>query len=72
MKIRLQSFTGGITLVDLAIVFAVVTVVGAPSVAMGLFVAALCALFLVVALAVLAVVRAVGLLFRLVRGQATP
>ncbi len=72
MKIRLQSFTGGITLVDLAIVFAVVTVVGAPSVAKGLFVAALCALFLVVALTVLAVVRAVGLLFRLVRGQATP
>lgn len=64
MKIRLQSFTGGITLIDLAIVFAVVNVVGLPSFAAGLTVAALCTLFLLVSLAVVVVVRMIGLFLR--------
>lgn len=64
MKIRLQSFTGGITLIDLAIIFAVVAVVGLPSFATGLTFAALVTVFFLVALAVLFVVRAVGLLWR--------
>lgn len=72
MKIRLQSFTGGITLIDLAIIFAVVAVVGLPSFAAGLAAAAVVALFLLVALAVLLVVRGLGLLWRRSRQEATP
>jgi hypothetical protein len=64
MKIRLQSFTGGITLIDLAIVFAVAAVVGSPSVAAGLTVVAVGTLFQLVALTGLLVVRGVGLLLR--------
>jgi hypothetical protein len=64
MKIRLQSFTGGITLIDLAIIFAVLSVVGLPSFAAGVTAAAVVALFLLVALAVLLVVRGVGLMLR--------
>ena len=64
MKIRLQSFTGGITLIDLAIIFAVVAVVGLPSFAAGVTAAAAVAVFLLVALAVLLVVRLLGLLLR--------
>lgn len=52
MKIRLQSFTGGITLVDLAIIFAVVSVVFAPLNARELFVVALFVVFMLVVLAV--------------------
>lgn len=64
MKIRLQSCTGGITLIDLAIIFAVVAVVGLPSFTTGLTFAALGTVFFLVALAVLFAVRLVGLLFR--------
>jgi hypothetical protein len=70
MKIRLKSFTGGITLIDLAIIFAVLAVVGLPSFATGVTVIALGAAFLVVALAVLLAVRVVGLLFRRKRREA--
>lgn len=62
MKIRLQSFTGGVTLIDLAIIFAVVAVVGLPSFATGLTFAALGTVFFLVALAVLFAVRVVGFL----------
>lgn len=64
MKIRLQSFTGGITLIDLAIVFAVVSVVGLPSFAVGLIVIALLTVILLVALLVVLAVRTIGLLLR--------
>ncbi|MBP9809792.1 hypothetical protein KBF38_15940 [bacterium] len=70
MKIRLQSFTGGITLIDLAIIFAVVAVVGLPSFAAGVTAAVVVALFLLVALAVLLVVRGVGLMLRREHRQA--
>lgn len=70
MKIRLQSFTGGITLIDLAIIFAVLAVVGLPSFAAGLAAAAVGTLFLLMALVVLFVVRVVGLLFRREHRQA--
>jgi hypothetical protein len=59
-----RSSQAGFTLIDLAIVFAVVAVVGAPSAAAGLFAAALCGVFMLVALAVLSVVRVVGFLLR--------
>lgn len=59
-----RSSQAGITLIDLAIVFAVVAVVGAPSAAAGLVVAALCVVFVLVALAVLSVVRVAGFLLR--------
>ena len=64
MKIRFQSFTGGITLIDLAIILAVVAVVGLPSFADGVTAAAVVAVFLLVALAVFLVVRLLGLLLR--------
>lgn len=64
MKIRLQSFTGGISLIDIAIIFAVVAVVGLPSFAAGLTIVAVGTLFLLVALAVLFAVRMVALLVR--------
>ncbi len=64
MKIRLQASIGGITLIDLAIIFAVVAVVGLPSFATGLTFAALGTVFFLVALVVLFAVRAVGLLWR--------
>jgi hypothetical protein len=51
-------------LIDLAIIFAVVAVVGLPSFATGLTFAALGTVFFLVALAVLFTVRAVGLLWR--------
>lgn len=63
MKIRLQSFTGGITLIDLAIIFAVVAVVGLPSVLAGLTIAAVFTALILVVLAVLMLVRVAALLF---------
>lgn len=59
----------GFTLIDLAIIFAVVSVVGLPSMATGLTFAALGTVFFLVALAVLSVVRVVGLLVRATRQQ---
>lgn len=64
MKIRLQSFTGGITLIDLAIIFAVLAVVGLPSFVAGLTIAAVLTALVLVVLAVLLLVRVVGLLLR--------
>lgn len=54
----------GFTLIDLAIIFAVVAVVGLPSFATGLTFAALGTVFFLVALAVLAAVRVLALLLR--------
>lgn len=61
MKIRLQSFTGGITLIDLAIIVAVVSMVFAPSNAKELFVVALFVVCMLVVLAVAFVLLALAL-----------
>ena len=69
MKIGLQTFTGGITLIDFAIVFAVVAVVGLPSAVAGLTALSLGGLLLFVALAVVFFVRVVALLLLRRRAQ---